>query len=240
MGKAGADGNPSGGHETPRHVRKRGWDMPTLSGVRIAFVVANEGVESVELTTPWGIAREHDASTFLVAPKEGPVELMDHLDKAGVVDADLATADARVPDFDAVVLPGGVANPDQLRMDAPAVAFVRSMIEAGKPLAAICHAPWTLVEAGVLRGRTLTSWPSLQTDIRNAGGIWVDEQVVRCTDGPNTMISSRSPADLPAFCEMFLAVFSEHQKTVMRDDARVDEAGMESFPASDPASFTSR
>jgi protease I len=214
--------------------------MPALSGVRIAFVVANEGVESVELTTPWDAARAADASTFVVAPDEGSVLLMNHLDKAGTVEADLVTRDVGPSDFDAVVLPGGVVNADQLRTDAAAVGLVRSMVEAGKPLAVICHGPWTLVEADVLRGRTLTSWPSLRTDIRNAGGTWVDREVVRCSSGPNTIVSSRSPRDLPAFCTSFLDLFAEHRHRWPSDDARIDEAGMESFPTSDPASFTPR
>jgi protease I len=214
--------------------------MPALSGLRIAFVVANEGVESVELTTPWDAARAQDASTFVVAPQEGTVQLMHHLDKVGTVDVDLATTQCAPSDFDAVVLPGGVANSDQLRTDAAAVGFVRSMVDVGKPVAVIGHGPWTLVEADVVRGRTIASCPSVRTDIRNAGGRWVDAPVIRCSDGPNTIVSSRGPADLAAFCASFLEVFAEHHRTEPSDDAMVDEAGIESFPTSDPASFTPR
>ena len=117
-------------------------------------------------------------------------------------------------DYDAMVLPGGVANPDQLRMDQPAVTFIESMVDAGKPIAVICHGPWTLVEADVVRGRTLTSWPSLKTDIRNAGGTWVDEQVVTCTAGVNAIVSSRKPDDLDAFCTTFVKVFAEAAERV--------------------------
>jgi protease I len=214
--------------------------MPALSGVRIAFLVANEGVESVELTVPWDAARARDASTFVVAPKRGTVDLMIHLDHGGSVEADVATSEAEVEAFDAVVLPGGVANPDRLRTDVSAVRFVRAMVAAGKPVASICHAPWTLIEADVLRGRTITSWPSLQTDIRNAGGSWVDQAVVLCTNGTNTLISSRSPADLPAFCRSFVEVFAEAATSLISVDELVDEAGRESFPTSDPAVFTPR
>jgi protease I len=214
--------------------------MPALSGVRIAFVVANEGVESRELTDPWDAARQEDASTFVVAPKEGAVQLMNHLDRAGTVDADLVTSDASVDEFDAVILPGGVVNADALRTDVDAVAFLRSMVEAGKPIAVICHGPWSLIEANVVAGRTLTSWPSLRTDITNARGIWVDEQVAVCTNGPNTIISSRKPDDIPAFVKTFIDVFSQQGKTALSEDALVDEAGKESFPSSDPATFTAR
>jgi protease I len=131
----------------------------------------------------------------LISPEEGKVQLFEHLDKADTQPVDVTVAEASVDDYDALVLPGGVANPDALRMDAGAVAFVRAFVESGKPVAAICHAPWTLIEADVLRGRRLASWPSLQTDIRNAGGEWVDEQVV--VDG--NLITSRKPDDLPAF-----------------------------------------
>ncbi|NUP35530.1 MAG: type 1 glutamine amidotransferase, partial [Streptomyces sp.] len=131
-----------------------------------------------------------------------------HLDKADTFAVDRALTDTTVDEYDGLVLPGGVANPDYLRLNARAVAFAKGFFDAGKPVAAICHAPWTLVEADVVRGRTLTSWPSLRTDIRNAGGTWVDEQVQICESGPNTLITSRKPDDLKAFCEAFLDVFA--------------------------------
>ena len=171
-----------------------------LSGIKVAFVLANEGAEQVELTAPWEAVEQAGATPVLVAPKEGTVQAFNHLDKGDTFPVDATTGSANPADFDAVVLPGGVANPDQLRMDGPAVRFVTSMFESGKPAAVICHGPWTLVEAGLVDGRTMTSWPSLQTDIRNAGGTWVDEEVVVCTSGPNTLVTSRKPDDLPAFC----------------------------------------
>jgi protease I len=161
----------------------------------IAFLTAAEGVERVELIEPWAAVTDAGYQPVLISPEEGKVQLFEHLDKADTQPVDVIVASASVDDYDALVLPGGVANPDALRMDADAVAFVRAFVESGKPVAAICHAPWTLVEADVLRGRRLTSWPSLQTDIRNAGGEWVDETVV--VDG--NMITSRKPDDLPAF-----------------------------------------
>lgn len=166
-----------------------------LSGKRIAFVAANEGVEQVELTEPWEAVRQAGGQPELVSPEPGEVQAFNHLDKADRFKVDVTTADADPSRYDAVVLPGGVANPDQLRMDTSAVRFVRSFFDAGKPVAAICHGPWTLVEADAVRGRTLTSWPSLQTDIRNAGGRWVDEEVV--VDGQ--LVTSRKPDDLKAF-----------------------------------------
>ena len=145
----------------------------------------------------------------MVAPKAGEAQAMNHMDKADRFPVDRETAEVTVGDFDAVVLPGGVANPDQLRMDGAAVSFIRSMVEAGKPVAAICHGPWTLVEADLVKGRTLTSWPSLQTDIRNAGGSWIDAEVQVCTDGPSVLVTSRKPDDLKAFCEEMVQAFSE-------------------------------
>jgi protease I len=179
-----------------------------LQGRRIAFVVANEGVEQVELTEPWKAVEEAGAEPELIAPAKGKVQAMNHLDMGGTFEATTATADASPERFDAVVLPGGVANPDRLRTDGAGVSFVRSMFERGKPAAVICHGPWTLVEADLVRGRTLTSWPSLQTDIRNAGGTWVDEEVVVCEHGPNVLVTSRKPDDLPAFCSRAIEHFS--------------------------------
>ncbi len=170
--------------------------MAGLDGKKVAFLVANEGVEQVELERPWDAIREAGAELELVAPEAGEVQAFNHLDKGDTFSVDRTTADADPDDYDGLVLPGGVANPDVLRTDEDAVAFTRAFFEAGKPVAAICHAPWTLVEAGVVEGRTLTSWPSLQTDIRNAGGEWVDEEV-HVDAG---LVTSRKPDDLDAFC----------------------------------------
>jgi protease I len=179
-----------------------------LAGVRVAFLVANEGIEEVELTEPWTAVVDAGGSPQLVAPKPGEARAMNHLDKAGKYSVDGTTKEVRVDDFDAVVLPGGVANPDQLRLDEPAVTFLEAMVGAGKPVAAICHGPWTLVEADVVRGRTLTSWPSLRTDITNAGGRWVDKEVAVCTNGPNALITSCKPDDLKAFCSALITAFA--------------------------------
>jgi protease I len=179
-----------------------------LQGKRVAFVVANEGIEQVELTEPWDAVTQAGARPDLVAPQPGRAQAMNHLDKADTFPVDRTTSEVRPEEYEAVVLPGGVANPDQLRMDEPAVAFIRAMFEAGKPAAVICHGPWTVVEADMVRGRTLTSWPSLRTDIRNAGGTWVDQQVQICNDGPNILITSRKPADLDAFCAALVEVFA--------------------------------
>ncbi|MEU1784710.1 type 1 glutamine amidotransferase domain-containing protein [Streptomyces sparsogenes] len=176
--------------------------------MQVAFLVAPEGVEQIELTDPWQAVRDAGGTPRLVSTKSGRIQAFNHLDKADTFAVDQVVADATVDEYDGLVLPGGVANPDFLRMDEKAVAFAKGFFEAGKPVAAICHAPWTLVEADVVRGRTLTSWPSLRTDIRNAGGTWVDEQVKICDGGPNTLITSRKPDDLKAFCEAFLDVFA--------------------------------
>lgn len=180
-----------------------------LSGARIVFMVANEGVEQVELTDPWRAVRDAGGEPKLAAPEEGETQAMNHLQLANKFPVDLTTKELSVEDFDAMVLPGGVANPDQLRMDERAVAFAQAMFEAGKPVAVICHGPWTIVEADVVKGRTLTSWPSLQTDIRNAGGNWVDQEVVVCRNGPNVLITSRKPDDLKAFCNSLVEEFAQ-------------------------------
>ena len=170
-------------------------DTAPLQGKQVAFLVAGEGIEQVELTEPWKALEQAGARPVLVSPEAGTVQAFHHLDKADAFDVDTTVADADASEYDALVLPGGVANPDALRRDPDAVAFAKTFMEAGKPVAAICHAAWTLVEGDQVRGRTLTSWPSLQTDIRNAGGTWVDEQVV--VDG--NLITSRKPDDLEAF-----------------------------------------
>ena len=179
--------------------------MADLSNKRIAFLAANEGVEQVELTEPWKAVEQAGAKPELISIEEGQVQAFNHLDKADKFDVDRTVADANESDYDALVLPGGVANPDFLRTDEQAVRFVRSFFEAGKPVGVICHGPWTLVEADVLRGRTITSWPSVQTDIRNAGGNWVDEEVV-VDEG---LVSSRRPDDLDAFCAKIVEEFAE-------------------------------
>ena len=167
---------------------------------RIAFLTATEGIERVELTEPWAAVTDAGHDAELLSTESGTVQTFDHLDKAETRPVDGTVADADPDSYDALVLPGGVANPDALRMDSDAVGFIRDFVASGKPVAAICHAPWTLVEADVVRGRRIASWPSLQTDIRNAGGEWVDEEVV--IDG--NLITSRNPGDLPAFNKALL------------------------------------
>ena len=178
-----------------------------LKGKKIAFVFT-EGAEQVEVTEPLEAVRDAGADVDIVSLETGEIEMWNHFDKGDKIEADLAASDADASDYDGLVLPGGVANPDQLRTIPEAVAFVRDFFDAGKPVAAICHAPWTLIEADVINGRTVTSWPSLRTDIRNAGGTWVDEEVVRCSNGPNTLVTSRKPADLPTFSATFIPVFA--------------------------------
>jgi protease I len=184
---------------------EQGVEMAELTNKRIAFLAANEGVEQVELTEPWKAVDQAGAKPELISLEAGQVQAFKHLDKGDKFDVDRTVADADPADYDALVLPGGVANPDFLRMDEHAVRFVRSFFEAGKPVGVICHGPWTLVEADVLRGRTITSWPSLRTDIRNAGGNWVDQEVVV----DNGLVSSRRPDDLPAFCAKIVEEFAE-------------------------------
>ena len=179
--------------------------MADLSGRKIAFLVATEGVEQVELTEPWKAVEAAGAQPELISLEQGKVQAFNHLDKGDRFDVDHTVAEADASAYDGLVLPGGVANPDFLRMDEDAVRFARSFLEEGKPVGVICHGPWTLVEAGVVRGRTITSWPSLRTDIENAGGKWVDEEVVV----DNGLVSSRKPDDLPAFCAKIVEEFAE-------------------------------
>jgi protease I len=178
--------------------------MPDLSGKTIAFLVAPEGIEQVELTEPWSAVEQAGGTPRLLSTSSGKVQAFNHLDKADTFGVDQVVGDADPAAYDGLVLPGGVANPDALRMDADAVAFVRDYVAAGRPVAAICHAPWTLVEADVVRGKRVTSWPSLQTDLRNAGANWVDEEVV--VDGK--LVTSRNPDDLPAFNEAMVELFA--------------------------------
>jgi deglycase len=174
--------------------------MAKLSGKTIAFLVAPEGIEQVELTEPWKAVQEAGGTPQLVSTDSGTVQGFNHLDRGDTFPVDATVDDVDPAAFDGLVLPGGVANPDFLRTQPKAVAFAKSFFDSGKPVAAICHAPWTLVEADVVRGRQVTSWPSVQTDLRNAGATWVDEEVVVCEKGPNVLISSRKPDDLKAFC----------------------------------------
>jgi protease I len=177
----------------------------TLAGLRVAFVVAPEGIEQVELTEPWKAVKEAGGQPELVSTEAGTVQAFNHLDKAETFPVDKVLRDSSPDEFDALVLPGGVANPDFLRTDADAVKFVGAFFSQQKPVAAICHAPWTLIEADVVRGRRLTSWPSLQTDLRNAGAEWVDEEVVV----DSGLVTSRKPDDLPAFCAKLVEEFAE-------------------------------
>jgi protease I len=181
-----------------------------LNGRKIAFLVAQEGVEEVELTEPWKAVEAAGAEPVLIAPEEGEVQAFNHLDKSATYPVDETLAQADAGDYDAVVLPGGVANPDQLRTEQAALDFLREVFSAGKPVGVICHGPWTLIDAELVRGRTLTSWPSLKTDLRNAGANWVDEQVV-VDEG---LVSSRKPDDLPAFCSKIVEEFAEGRHPV--------------------------
>jgi protease I len=175
-----------------------------LQGKRVAFL-ATDMVEQVELTEPWQAVKDEGATPELVSLKEGEIQGFNHFDKADTFKVDRTVEEARADDYDALVIPGGVGNPDAMRMDENAVRLVRDFFEQGKPVGVICHGPWLLVEAGVVRGRKVTSWPSLQTDIRNAGGEWVDEEVVV----DNGLVTSRKPDDLPAFNAKIVEEFCE-------------------------------
>jgi protease I len=175
-----------------------------LDGKTVAFL-ATDGVEQVELTEPWKAVQDAGGTPELVSLEAGQVQAFNHLDKADPFPVDRTAADADASRYDALVLPGGVANPDFLRADDDAVGFVRAFFDQGKPVAAICHGPWTLIDAGVVKGRTLTSWPSLETDLRNAGATWVDEEV----HVDSGLVTSRKPDDLPAFCAKLVEEFCE-------------------------------
>ena len=178
--------------------------MATLDGMKVAILAA-EGFERDELFEPRKALTEAGAETRIVSPAQGEVQGWKHFDKADKVKVDVPLDRADAQEFDALMLPGGVANPDQLRMNPKAVEFVRQFFAAGKPVAAICHAPWMLIEADVVKGRTVTSWPSLKTDLKNAGAKWVDQEVV--TD--NGLVTSRKPADIPAFNRKMIEEFAE-------------------------------
>jgi deglycase len=186
--------------------------MAELNGKRIAFL-ATDMVEQVELTAPWKAVEQAGGTPELISLEEGEIQAFNHYDKADKFSVDRTVADASPDEYDALVLPGGVGNPDTLRMNENAVGFARSFVDSGKPVAVICHGPWTLVEADVVRGRTITSFPSVKTDIRNAGGNWVDEEVV-VDEG---LVSSRWPDDLPAFCAKLVEEFAEGAHMRLRD-----------------------
>ncbi|BCJ52799.1 protease [Actinoplanes sp. NBRC 14428] len=181
----------------------------SIKGKRVAFL-ATDGVEEVEYTQPRKAVEDAGGRAELVSIKSGEIQAVNHMDKAGTYPVDKQVKDADAGEYDALVLPGGVANPDFLRVDPEAIRFVRDFFTAGKPVAAICHGPWTLVEAGVVDGRTLTSWPSLRTDLANAGATWVDEEVFV----DQGLVTSRNPDDLPAFCDKMLEEIAEgaHEK----------------------------
>jgi protease I len=195
-----------------------------LDGRKVAFL-ATDGVEEIELTEPWRVLGEAGADLVLVSDHEGEIQAVTGGEKSGKHKVDRLVDDVSVHDFDAIVLPGGVKNPDRLRMNDKAVSFVREFVAADKPVASICHGPWLLVEADAVAGRTLTSYPSLKTDIQNAGGEWVDKQV----EVDQKLITSRVPDDLPAFCSKIVSVLASHI-----DERRLDRMVEQSFPASDP------
>jgi protease I len=178
-----------------------------LNGVKVAILVA-EGFEQVELTAPKKALEEAGAQTQIISPAKGQVQGWNHFDKGDRFPVDVPLEQANSRDFDALLLPGGVASPDQLRIIPKAVQFVREFFQAGKPVAAICHGPWPLIEAGVVRGRTMTLWPSLKTDLVNAGAKWVDQEVV--TD--NGLVTSRKPDDIPVFNRKMIEVFTEAKR----------------------------
>lgn len=195
-----------------------------LKGRRVAFI-ATDGVEQIELTEPWNAVKNAGGEVQLVSVKTGEIQAFNHDEKGDRFPVDAEVSSVNVRDFDALVIPGGTKSPDRLRINPAAVNFVREFMDADKPVAAICHGPWLLVEAGALKGRTITSWPSLRTDVRNAGGEWVDKQV----QVDQKLLTSRKPEDLPAFCGKLVAMLSE-----AIEERRLDRMVEQSFPASDP------
>jgi len=195
-----------------------------LTGRKVAFL-ATDGVEQVELTAPWNALKQAGADVVLLSDKAGEIQSVNHGQNGEKFHVDLGVSTVSARDFDALVLPGGVANPDKLRTNKDAVGFVREFMELDKPVAAICHGPWLLVEADAVRGRTITSWPSLETDVKNAGGAWVDKQVQL----DQKLLTSRKPDDLPAFCAKLVELLS-----TAIEERRLDKMVEQSFPASDP------
>src|SRR5438309_5338236 len=182
----------------------------TLAGKKVAILVA-DGFEQVEMTEPREALKNAGADTKIVSPKSGQIQGMHHAEKGDKFDVDLTLDEARPEDFDALMIPGGLMNPDELRGTPEALAFVRHFFEEGKPAAVICHGPWVLIDAGVVRGRTLTSWPNIKTDIKNAGGKWVNEEVVV----DNGLVTSRKPDDIPAFNGKMIEEFCEGKHEAM-------------------------
>jgi protease I len=195
-----------------------------LRGRKVVFL-ATDGVEQVEFTAPWNALKQAGADVTLLSDKTGEIQAMNHDEKGDRLPVDGLVSGASARDFDALVLPGGVASPDKLRTNADAVKLVRDFMEADKPVAAICHGPWLLVEADSVRGRTITSWPSLETDVKNAGGAWVDKQVQL----DQKLLTSRKPDDLPAFCAKLVDLLTD-----AIEERRLDKMVEQSFPASDP------
>ena len=191
--------------------------MADLNGKRVAFL-ATDMVEQVELTKPWDAVEQAGGTPELISLEDGEIQGFDHYDKADTFQVDRTVSDASVGDYDALVIPGGVGNPDTMRVDENAVELTRQFFEQGKPVGVICQGPWMLVEAGVVRGRTVTSWPSLQTDIRNAGGNWVDQEVV-VDEG---LVTSRKPDDLPAFNAKIVEEFAEGRHEQQAASVRAD------------------
>jgi protease I len=193
----------------------------TLAGKKIA-VLATDGFEQSELTEPVKALKDAGAEAHVIAPKAGEIQGMKHDEKGEKVRVDKTLAEVNAADYDALMLPGGVANPDSLRLERQAIAFVRAFVEADKPIAAICHGPWTLIDAGGVQGRKMTSWPSLKCDLKNAGAEWVDQEVVV----DNGLVTSRKPDDLPAFCAKMIEEFAEgphtngHARGFTGDEAR--------------------
>lgn len=195
-----------------------------LKGRKVAFL-ATDGVEQVELTAPWNALKQAGAEVKLISDKPGEIQAVNRDQKGDRFPVDAVVSQVSARDFDALVLPGGITSPDKLRTNKDAVKLVREFMEADKPVAAICHGPSLLVEADAVRGRTITSWPSLETDVKNAGGAWVDKQVQL----DQKLLTSRKPEDLPAFCAQLVELLAD-----AIDERRLDKMVEQSFPASDP------